>query len=74
MTGGSFDVPPVDGKAIHQVVDELGGILPGVSGQVSVFGGGEDGTVTEDFLNFEQIYAGFYQMGGIGMAVMPNSA
>ncbi len=34
-------------------------------GQVSVFGGGQDGVVTEDFLYFEQVDARFDQMGGI---------
>ncbi len=68
MTGGSFDVPPLDGEAIDQFIDQLPGIVAGMGGQVGVFGGGEDGAVAEDFLDFEQIDAGFDQMGGIGMS------
>ena len=37
-------------------------------GQVSVFGGGQDGVVTEDFLYFEQVDARFDQMSGITVA------
>lgn len=32
---------------------------------MSVFGGGQDGAVTENFLYFEQVDARFDQMGGI---------
>ena len=42
-------------------------------GQAGVFGGGEDGAVTEDFLYFEQVDARFDQMGGITVAIMPSS-
>ena len=35
------------------------------AGQVGVFGGGQDGTVTEDLLYFEQVDARFDQMSGI---------
>ena len=45
MRAGSFDAPPIDGKAIHQGVDELVGVMRRVGGQVGVFGGGEDGVV-----------------------------
>ena len=34
-------------------------------GQVGVFGGGQDGAVTEDFLHFEQVDARFDQMSCI---------
>ena len=37
-------------------------------GQVSVFGGGQDGAVTEDFLHFEQVDARFDQMSCITVA------
>ena len=33
-------------------------------GQVSVFGGGQDGAVTEDFLYLDQVNTRFDQMGG----------
>ncbi len=65
MTAGSFDFPPIDGKAIHQIVDDLVGVIVRVGCQVGVFGGGQDGVVTEDFLYFEQVDAGFDQVGGV---------
>jgi len=68
MRAGSFDIPPVNGKAVHQLIDGLSGILVGIGGQVSVFGGGQDGAVTEDFLYLDQVNAGFDQMGGIAVA------
>ena len=68
MREGSFDVPPIDDKAIHQGVDELSGVMACVSAQVGVFDGGENGAVAEDFLNLEQIYPGLDQMGGIAVA------
>jgi hypothetical protein len=68
MTGGSFDVPPLDGETVDQFIDQLPGVVTGIGGQMGVFGGGEDGAVTEDFLDFEQIDAGFDQMGGICMS------
>jgi hypothetical protein len=40
------------------------------AGKVSVFGGGQDGAVTEDFLYFEQVDARFDQMSGITVATM----
>ena len=42
--------------------------MVGVGGQVGVFGGGQDGAVTEDFLHFEQVDARFDQMGRIAVA------
>ena len=35
---------------------------------MGIFGGGQNGVVTEDFLDFEQVNAGFDQMGGITVA------
>jgi hypothetical protein len=51
MRAGSFDFPPLDGKAIHQVIDHLFGVMACVGGQVGIFGGGQDGAVAEDLLN-----------------------
>jgi hypothetical protein len=34
---------------------------------MGVFGGGQDGAVAENLLHFEQINAGFDQMGGIAV-------
>lgn len=65
MTAGSFDGPPVNGKAVHQGIDQLAGILVRAGSQVGIAGGGEDTVVAEDFLHFQQIDTGFDQMGGI---------
>lgn len=67
MRDRSFDAPPIHGKAIHQVVDELDGVMACVCGQVGVFGGGEKGAVAEDFLHFKQIAACLDQMNGIAV-------
>ena len=45
-------------------------MMVGSGAQVSVFGGAQDGTVTEDFLDFEQVDARFDQMSGITVATM----
>ena len=70
MRAESFDFPPCDGEAVHQLIDHLGGVMVCAGGQVSVFGGGQDGVVTEDFLYFEQVDARFDQMSGITVAPM----
>ena len=67
MRAGSFDLPPVDGKALHQVID-LFCVMVRVGGQVGVFSGGQDGAMTEDFLDLKQIDTGFDQVGGIASA------
>jgi hypothetical protein len=58
----------LDGETVDQLIDQLPGIVAGMGGQVGVFGGGEDGAVAEDFLDFEQIDTGFDQMSGIGVS------
>lgn len=55
MQARSFHGPPLDGVTIHQGVNELGRILGGIKREVGVFCGGEDGVVTEDFLDLQQI-------------------
>ena len=67
MRAESLDFPPCDGEAVHQLIDHLCGVMVGASGQASVFGGGQDGMVTEDFLYFEQVDARFDQMRGIAV-------
>ena len=74
MRAGSFDFPPLDGKAIDERIDRLGGVLVGAGGQVSVSGGGQDRAVAEDLLYFEQVDARFDQMSGITMTLMPLAA
>jgi len=68
MRAGSVDLPPVNGKAVQQRIDALRCLLVGRGAQVSIVGGGQDGVVTEDFLDFEQVNAGFDQVGGITVA------
>ncbi len=66
----SFDLPPCHGKAIHERIDRLGSVMVRTTGQMRVSGGGQDGVVTEDFLDFEEVNAGFDQMGGIAVPPM----
>ncbi len=40
MRAGSCDVPPVDGEAIDQLIDQVSGVLVCVGSQVGIFGGG----------------------------------
>ena len=67
MRAESFGFPPVNGKAVHQIIDGLLGIVVGIGAQVRVFGGRQDGAVAEDFLYLDQLNAGFDQMGGIAV-------
>ncbi len=70
MRAESFGLPPGHGKAVDQVIDDLLGIVLCTRRQMCVFGGSQDGAVTEDFLNFEQVDAGFDQMGRIAVTPM----
>ncbi len=67
MRAGSLDRPPFDGKAVHHLVDDPLCVLVRVGRQVSVSGGGEDGTMAEDLLHLEQVDACFDQVSGIGV-------
>jgi hypothetical protein len=67
MRVGSFHLPPVQGKAIHQGIDHLAGVPVRAVGQVGIAGSGEDTMVAEDFLHFQQIDAGFDQMRGVAV-------
>lgn len=67
MREESLDFPPVDNKAVHQGIDELAGIAVGIVGQVRITGGSQNAVMTENFLDFKQIDAGFNQMGGIAV-------
>ena len=68
MIIASFDPPPLDGKAIHQIIDEVLCVVIGTGCQVSVFGRCQNTAVAEDFLHLQQINTGFDQMGGIAVA------
>jgi len=68
MRAGSCDMPPSNGEARHQIIDELLCVTAGMGGQVGIFGRGQDRAMAEDFLYFEQIDARFDQMSGIAVA------
>ena len=82
MRAESFGLPPVNGEAIHQLIDRLFGMRVGMGAQVGVFGGAQDGAVAEDFLYLDQFNAGFDYMRGIAVTkavggdlfFMPHSA
>ena len=59
MRAESLDFPPSQGKAVHQVIDQLLGVGIRIVGEVGVFSGGQDAAVTEDLLHFEQVDTGF---------------
>lgn len=63
----SFDVPPLDGESIHQVVDQLVGVAIGTCGELGVADGGGNVMVAEDFLHLKQINPGLDQMGCVAM-------
>ena len=64
MKARSCDVPPADGKAIDQIIDELLCVMVRRGGEVGVFGGRQDGVVAKDFLYLDQVNARFDQMSG----------
>ena len=53
----SFDRSPAQIEAAHQGIDALGGQCLGLSGQVGVAVGGENGVVAQDVLNVLQANA-----------------
>jgi hypothetical protein len=58
----------VEGEVAHHVIDGLLGVAAGASAQVGGASGGEDGVMTEDLLDFQQIDTGLNQMSGIAAA------
>ena len=60
----SFDLPPLNGKGLHQVIDDLVSIMCSVGSKMCVLTGRQDAAVTKDFLYFEQVDTGFNQMSG----------
>lgn len=63
-----MDIPPSNGKAIHQVVDQLSGVMVCAASEMSIFRGGQDTAMTENSLYFEQIDACFNQVSCITVA------
>ena len=70
----SFDRSPAQVETAHQGIDALGGQCLGLSGQVGVAVGGEDGVVAQDVLNVLQADASLDQVGCIAVASIPMSA
>ena len=68
MRAESLNFPPGQGKAVHQVIDQLLGVGVRILGEVGIFGGGQDAVVAEDLLYFEQIDTRLDQMCGITVA------
>lgn len=68
MTARSFDFPPINGKAIHQIKDDLLCVMLCLGCEVGISGGSQDRAMAEDLLNFEQVDACFDQMGCVAMA------
>ena len=58
----------MDGEAVHQIIDERLCVLVGPGCEVGISGCGQDGTMAEDFLNFEQVDARLDQVGCVAMA------
>ncbi len=63
MIEESFDFPPIDGKAVHQIIDDFLCVVVCAGCEVGVPSGGQDGAMAEDLLDFEKIYTSFDQMG-----------
>ena len=53
---------------LHQGIDAGSCRFGGVAGEVGVAGGGEDGMVAEDLLDFQQIDALLDQVRGVAVA------
>jgi len=64
----SFDVSPLDGETIHQIIDQPVGIFCGMGGEVRIFSSGQDTAVAQDFLDLQQVKAGLDQMGRVAVA------
>ncbi len=67
MRDASFDLPPLNGEGLHQVIDDLISVMCGMGSEMSVFTGCQDATVTKDFLYLKQINTGFDQVSGIAV-------
>lgn len=55
-------------ESLHDVIDDLAGILLALLGQVEIEHGGFETGVTQVALDDAQVDAGFEEMSGIGMA------
>ena len=64
----SFDLPPANGEAFHQIVDGLTCVIGRMGCQMRVSARGQDTPVAKNLLNLKQINTSFYQMSGITVA------
>ena len=64
----SFDTSPGNIEGVGQGVDGPKGFVSGDGRQVGIPGGGQDADMSQDLLEFDQIYAGFQHMRGITVA------
>ena len=68
VRGASFDRTPSHGKAAHQGVDAINGLMLSRIGEMGVTNRGQNGLMAQDFLDVKQINTGFNQMCGIAVA------
>jgi hypothetical protein len=61
-------------QLLHKIIDFLPGILLPLVGQIEINHGGFQLCMVEELLNVAQVDAGFQEMGGVGMPIMPSSA
>lgn len=64
----SFDLPPANGKTLHQVVDGLICVMRRMGGQMRISAGRQNAAMAKDLLNLKQVNARFNQMRGITVA------
>jgi hypothetical protein len=67
MRDASFDLPPLKGKGLHQVIDDLISVTRSMGCKMCIFAGRQNAAVTKDFLYLKQINAGFDQVSGIAV-------
>ena len=61
-------------ESLHDLIDQLTGILLPFLGKVEIDHGGFELGMAHVALDDPQVDSGFEEMGGIGVAVMPISA
>jgi len=61
-------------ESLHHVIDQLVGVLMALLGEVEIEHGGFELGMAHVALDDAQVDAGFEEMGGVGVALMPSSA
>ncbi len=64
----SFDLPPANGKTLHQLIDGFACIICCMGSKMGVSAGGQDAAVAKNLLNLKQINTSFNQVSGITVA------